>query len=92
MLPSRIVKQQLTSLLPCQDDLVAFALPLDKLGVLSPILFLPFDALEFLLLDLAGLLHRSWEMSMPLDSAELRHMVVPSYKRIVVLLGLALPR
>lgn len=57
-------------LLPCQYHLVSFTLPLLELLLsMLPLVFVSsFDCLEFLLLNLARLLHDLWKMSMALDS------------------------
>lgn len=58
--------------------------------MLSLILLLPLDRLEFLALDLAGLLHLLGQMSMSFDTFNLRHVLIPFLQRLVVLELLAL--
>ena len=77
-----------------EDDL--FALALARLQLLSRmfafVLGSAFDGRKLIALDLAGLLDHLGQVSVTLDSPDLRHVCVALYQRLVVLHRLPLSR
>lgn len=64
-------------LLRGQDHLLALALSWLQFvlpGVLPDVLLASLDRIEFLSLDLAGLLDRLWHVTLALDSSDLGHV------------------
>ena len=53
--------------------------------MLPLVLLLPLNGLEFLALDLTGLLHWLGQMSMAFDTSNLRHVLIPFLQSLIVL-------